>query len=171
MSRFFPRVYWDACAWISYINKELPETHPTIKDRRFELCQRTLKRAEDGEIEIVTSAFTLAEVCKRAENQSGDKNLAAFFEQPYILVIPLDYEIGRRAQALQQAGFAGLKPPDACHLASALITNTPTFHTFDGPLRKLDGTLANNAGIKLRIVRPTEEIPRPGLLEKMEDDD
>lgn len=169
MNKALPRVYWDSCTWISYINKELPETHPTVRERRFDMCRNTLKRAEDGEIEIATSAFTLAEVCKRGEHQTGDRNLSSFFEQPYILIIPVDYEIGRRAQALQQAGVAGLKPPDAVQLASSLITNIPVFHTFDGPLRKLDSTLANNAGVKLRVVRPTEEEPKPGLLEAMQD--
>lgn len=79
MTKLIPRVYWDACAWISFINKEMPSQQNEIKHPRFEMCRDTLKRAENGDIEIVTSAFTLVEVCKRATDSSSPViNLAGF---------------------------------------------------------------------------------------------
>lgn len=167
-----PRIYWDACAWIAFINKEMPGAENGITRPRFEMCRDTLKRAESGDIEIVTSAFTLAEVCKRNPTPNAPvTNLAAFFDQKYILLIPIDKQIGLRAQNLQLAGIGGLKPPDAVHLASALIANVPVFHTFDKKLIDLDKKLSLADGSELSIVRPTEELPMPELLKAMQPDD
>ena len=172
MSKLIPRVYWDACAWISYINKEMPSQQNEIKQPRFEMCRETLKRAENGDIEVVTSAFTLAEVCKRATDLSSPVvNLASFFDQKYILLIPVDKQIGMRAQNLQLAGIAGLKPPDAIHLASALVANVPVFHTFDKKLLGLNKQFQLSDGSEMLIVRPTEELPMPPLLRGMQPSD
>lgn len=172
MHRPPPRLYWDACAWIAYINKEMPADGNNIKSRRFEMCQETLKRAEAGEVEILTSAFTLAEVCKRQPDPASPAiNLAAFFDQKYILLIPVDKQVAQKAQNLQLAGIAGVKPPDAVHLASAIVANVPVFHTFDKKLLGLDNKLDLADGSTLSIVRPTEEVPMPELLKAMQPDD
>ena len=172
MSKQIPRVYWDACAWISFINKEMPSKQNEIKDPRFEMCRDTLKRAENGDIEIVTSAFTLAEVCKRATDLSSPViNLAAFFDQKYILLIPVDKQIGMKAQSLQLAGIAGLKPADANHLASALVASVPVFHTFDKKLLGLNKQFPLADASEMLIVKPTEELPLPPLLKGMQSDD
>jgi predicted nucleic acid-binding protein len=165
MNKGAPRIYWDSAAWIAYINREMPSPKNSIKDKRYEMCRATLERASKGEIEIVTSAFTLAEVCKKTEITSPANNLPAFFQQPYILVIPVDTQVGRKAQYLQLAGSIKRKPPDAIHIASALIANVPVFHTFDEYLLELNGALTLDDGNKLQVVKPTEEIPLPPLLE------
>lgn len=90
-----------------------------------------------------------------------------FFDQKYILLIPIDKQIGLRAQNLQLAGIGGLKPPDAVHLASAIIANVAAFHTFDNKLLTLDKKLLKVDGGELSIVRPTEEQPLPELLRAM----
>lgn len=167
-----PRIYWDACTWIAFINKEMPSDGNTITRPRFEMCRDTLKKAEGGQIEIVTSAFTIAEVCKRQPDPAQPAiNLAAFFDQKYILLVPVDKQIALRAQNLQLAGVGKLKPPDAIHLASALVANVPIFHTFDKPLLGLNKQLTLGEGGELVIVRPTEEVPMPPLLEAMQPDD
>ena len=146
----------------------MPGPGKTFTEARFDLCRATLRRAEDGLLEIVTSAFTLAEVCKRPEIRSSPAaNLAAFFEQRYILLVNVDQEVGLKAQALQLSGIAGLKPPDATHLASALVADVPVFHTFDGKLIDLDKRLETVGGRQLRIVHPESELPLPPLLEEI----
>ncbi len=137
-------------------------------DPRFEMCRETLKAAENGEVEIVTSAFNLAEVCKRSPATSAPAiNLPAFFDQPYILLVPVDKVVALRAQNLQLAGLFGVKPPDAVHLASALVHNVPVMHTFDAKLLNLDMRLTLDDGNQLRICKPTKEKPEPPLLEAM----
>lgn len=148
----------------------MPGPETTFTDPRYEMCRETLKAAEGDEIEIVTSAFTLAEVCKRATDPAAPAiNLPAFFENAYILLVPVDKAIGLRAQNLQLAGLYGVKPPDATHLASALVHSVPVFHTFDQGLLDLDKRLTLDDGNQLRICKPTKEKPTPPLLEAMQD--
>lgn len=154
-------VYWDACAWIAYIQKEMPGPESTFTEPRYEMCRRVLERAARRDLEIATSAYTLSEVCKKPlDPTSPALNLAAFFEQPYIVLVHVDKQVGLRAQSLQVAGVAGLKPQDATHVASALIWNIPVLHTFDDKLLRLDGMLSLDDGNQLRIMRPAEDEPR-----------
>ena len=98
---------------------------------------------------------------------SPDPNLPAFFDQPYILLVPVDKVIGVRAQNLQLAGLYGIKPPDAVHLASALVHNVPVLHSFDADLLDLDKRLMLDDGNPLKICKPSQEKPAPPLLEAM----
>lgn len=166
-----PRIYWDACAWISYINKEMPGPGKTFTEPRFDMCRETLKRAVEGDVEIVTSALTLAEVCKRASDDTAPGiNLPAFFDQPYILLVPVDKVVATRAQNLQLAGVGKLKPPDAVHIASALVHSVSILHTFDTRILDLDKALTLADGNQLKICWPTREEPLPGLLQAIHDD-
>jgi predicted nucleic acid-binding protein len=153
-------VYWDACAWIAYIQKEMPGPDSTFTEPRYNMCRDVLGKAVAGQIEIATSAYTLSEVCKKpVDPTSPALNLPAFFDQSYIVLVTVDKQIGLKAQSLQVAGVAGLKPQDATHIASALVWNIPTFHTFDDKLLKLDQVLTLDDGNQLRIIRPTEDEP------------
>jgi predicted nucleic acid-binding protein len=169
--RKLPRIYWDACTWIAYIGREMPTADSKFTDRRFEMCREVLKDAQDGNLEIVTSTFTLAEVCKRKEATGQAGNLSAFFDQPFILLVDVIKPIASRAQAMQLAGLAGLKPPDAIHLASAIWSDVSTFHTFDKRLLDLSGNFTVKSGKALQIMKPTEEKGRLPLLEGIEEDD
>lgn len=169
--RKLPRFYWDACAWIAYIGREMPSADSKFTDRRFEMCREVLKGAQDGGLEIVTSTFTLAEVCKRKDTIGQAGNLSAFFDQPFILLVDVVKPIASRAQAMQQAGIAGLKPPDAVHLASAIWADVSVFHTFDKRLLDLSGNFTTKSGKALQIMKPTEEKGRLPLLEGIEDDE
>lgn len=162
------RVYWDACAWIAYINQEKKITNQdgTIENR-FDMCRRILDDAENGTVEIVTSAFTLAEVCKSPDVKTSPlENLAAFFDRSYFLIIPVDMAIGRQAQSIQVSGLVNVKPPDAIHLASAQKASVKEFHTFDGKILNLDGTLAGTDGKPLKICKPTEGKPLGPLFDE-----
>lgn len=160
------RVYWDACAWIAYIARETAVRQKDgSTENRFTMCQAVLKAAEAGKIEIVTSAFTLAEVCKAPDVKGSPiDNLPAFFEKSYILIVPVDLSVGRRAQTMQASGLVSLKPPDAIHLASALRADAPEINTFDTDLLKLDGTIPRKEGDPLKIIKPgTGGSPLPLL--------
>lgn len=158
------RIYWDACAWIAYIQKEMPGPDSSFTEPRYEMCRSVLLSADAGTVEIVTSSYTLAEVCKKAKGPSSPGiDLAAFFNQRYILLTNVDKQVGLKAQNLQLAGVGKLSPQDAVHLASALVANVPVFHTFDADLLALDKVFTLDDGNKMRIVRPTEENPQPGL--------
>jgi predicted nucleic acid-binding protein len=165
-----PRIYWDANAWIAYIRKEMPSSDNSIKVPRFDMCRAVLQRAQAREIEIVTSTFSLSEVCKRrSEAHDPAVNIAAFFDQPYVLLVDVTKPVGLKAQNLQLSGVGNIKPA-ATHLASALTANVTIFHTFDGGLLDLHKILTCNNGQQLQIFMPGKEVPTPELLRQMEDD-
>ena len=126
------------------------------------MCKTVIEAAKKNKLEIVTSAFCLAEVCKSADvrEEAADK-IAAYFENDYILVVALDKFVGERARDLMRAGYSKLKPPDASHVATALLLNVDEMHTFDDKLIDLDGLLDKRDGTKLKICKPTAGDPTP----------
>lgn len=162
------RVYWDSCNWISLINDN------EEKDRAAYLSY-IYEQAKNGEIEILTSTFTLAEVFKlRCENaikqlpEEKDKNFEELLDQPFVVYVQLTRDIGRYARRLLRR-IEGLKiPQDAIHLASAAINNVDELHTFDhNHLLPLDQKIDRKDGKKLTIcIPPTPPIKQqPDLFE------
>lgn len=162
------RIYWDACTWLAIINEERAvfkgEGKPT--ENRFAMCQNIIERAMEDEFEIVVSAFTLAEVCKspvaKTENPS---KLPSFLDHEFVLVVPVDKDVGLKAQTLQSSGLFGLKPADAVHIASAQRANVSEIHSFDSDMLKLDGQIAANNGNAIKICKPGEGTKLGGLFQ------
>ena len=167
------RIYWDACAWIAYIARETSvRLSGGGTENRFLMCEGVLKAARAGKFEIVTSCFTLAEVCKNPDVKSSPvDNLPAFFERSYILTVPVDMAIGRRAQAMQASGIVSLKPPDTVHLASALRAEVEQFNTFDSAILKLDGHIAGRDGKPMKICKPGYDSSALALWGGLDDTD
>ncbi|HTV91501.1 MAG TPA: type II toxin-antitoxin system VapC family toxin [Verrucomicrobiae bacterium] len=152
--------YWDACAWIGLINEE-PDKYPG--------CKHTMGLAENGHLEIWTSAFTLAEVFKRkragdtsAISAAQDSDFEDFLMKSFIVLVEVDRDIGTLARALMRR-YPIKQPQDGVHLATAVWYNLDEFHTFDGALLSLDRLLTRRDGAKLPIVRPSS-APPPGPL-------
>jgi predicted nucleic acid-binding protein len=161
------KICWDACSWIAHIQREkITMPNGRVVDRGA-LCRSVIKQAEKGGIEIICSALCLAEVCKHpgAHSQGQDK-LAAYFENDYILIAPVDRMIGEAARSLMYKGYSKLKPPDAIHVATAAnISGITELHTFDQKLLDLDSIIDAADGTKLRIVQPDPGGPPMPLLE------
>lgn len=167
MSSGLDRVYWDACAWIAYIQQERPGKGSSVTEDRYAMCKGVLKAAEAGILEIATSAFTLAEVCKNPEiKTSPADDLARFFDKSYILLTNVDKNVGIRAQRLQLSGVSKLKPPDAVHLASAIVSRSEIVHTFDEGLLDLSEVFEGLDGKPLRIEKPGTADDTGTLFEK-----
>ena len=126
-----------------------------ITENRFVKCLEILDKANDNKIEIVTSAFTLAEVCKQPEvRESPLDNLPGFFEKSYIMIVPVDLAIGRRAQNMQASGLVNLRPADSIHLASAIRAKVSELHTFDQDILKI-GQVSGADGNAIKICKPS----------------
>jgi predicted nucleic acid-binding protein len=148
------RVCWDACTWIALIQQErIRDENGNVVEDRYALSRSVIDRAEKGAVEIAVSGLCLVEVNKPSATTPRDQ-LVAYFENDYILLVPVDKVIGERARALMFAALPGLKPPDAVHLATALISNADEMHTFDCRLLDLDETLTKGDGTILKICKP-----------------
>lgn len=130
------RRYWDSCAFLGYLNNE-----PDKADK----CESVLQAAEEGKIDIVTSALTLTEVIKTkggpAIPRDQEQKIRDFFEHPWIIVREVDRFVAEQARELIWAH--GLKPYDAIHLATALNLKLAVMDTFDGDPIKLTGKIGS----------------------------
>lgn len=162
------RYYWDACIWISLIQRE---------EGRFERCKYLTERAEAGELEIVTSTFTLAEVYKRncgsgqvSLTEENDRVFEDYILKPFIEKVQVDYDVGVAARRLLRRHPQIGKPQDAIHVATAILRNVDALHSFDrDDLLGLSGQLERLDGKRLDIC-PPPEVPDPNagtLLEGM----
>lgn len=167
-----PRRYWDSSAFLGWL---LPESE------REDACNSVLQAAENGELEIVTSAFTLTEVIKLKGKPELKKEhegqIAKFFQREYIILRNVDRFIALAAQRL--VWDQGLTPKDSIHVATALRWKIPVLDTFDDRLIALNGKLAldegNPASPKLEITTPhvpmqMDLIPEDQISSKPDDE-
>ena len=119
------RRYWDSCDWISLIAED--------EVARAEICERILDEAAIGECVIITSAFALAEVVKARGRVTltvdEETAITGFFEHSYIKVHDVTRAVAEKARGIVRQH--GLKPPDAVHLATALMANADVFETWN----------------------------------------
>lgn len=154
-------VYWDSCAFLSYVNA-IPARMPAL--------EALLEQAAAGEITIYASTLSHVEVAfANTEKQSdtlspeierqinslwADANLVTSVElHPAIALIAR--RLMRDALAIGQS----LKPPDATHLATAqwlsdVGINVDEFHTYDKGFSKYA------AVVSFAIVEPYVQQPR-----------
>lgn len=153
-------LYWDACAWLGLINGEEGKRH------ELEIIYNFAKK---GNTDIWTSTYTLMEV-RRLKDDSDRKpwpaeNLAkiqAFFDQPFVKLIPVDTRIAYDAQRLFRETQGLSKAPDAVHLASALWWSITTMHTYDyDDLIHLSGKFTCRNGKPPNICEPMETTHGP----------
>lgn len=134
-------------------------------------CEHVLKRARLGEVEIWTSALTLAEVFKvkcggtvaQLMTAADDQKFEDYLNQDFVVIAQVDVDTGRTARRLLRQHSPLKKFPDAIHLATAVLNSLDEFHTFDGEnLLPLNGTVNRDDGITLSIcVPPVPPPPAP----------
>lgn len=152
------KYYWDACIWIELITQ-------SEDNDRFKRCQHIFQKAQDGEVELWTSTFTLAEVYKR-KCDDGFKSLhtdendkfESFFTSGLIKPILVDTQVGQMSGRLSRQYYRQLrKPQDAVHIASCLVGNIGVLHTFDKKdLIPLSGKIPMKNGGFLKIIEPPQ---------------
>ena len=142
----FRRSYWDASTWIKLISNL--QSQQATEDRWH--CERLFEEALNGDHQILTSTMSIVEVL-RAETEQGvsppsippevKDRIEALFDEPYIVLIPLDPARAQEARDLRWT-FPWLRSADAVHVASAVYAKADVLFTFDGsggqPRRMLD---------------------------------
>lgn len=129
-------IYWDSDAFLGWLQEEAD---------KVDLCKGTLERAKAGEVIIVTSALTIAEVLWRRGGPKLSKDKATllrkFFRHSYIRVRAVTRAIAESAQDV--VWNHGIMPKDAIHVATALDAGIATLETFDGELLKKTGKVGS----------------------------
>lgn len=118
------RYYWDACVFTSRLERT---------PGRIAILEHITDRAEKGEVEIVTSAFTLVEVAKVKDVDSledQEQIIVDFFENPYIIIQQVDRFVAELARDILR-NATKIKPKDAIHIASAIQSRASVLHTYD----------------------------------------
>ncbi len=125
-----PVIYWDACTFISYIQRTQRTTNELV-GLDYYANQFDLEK-----IILITSTLTRTEILdyKLGSQENIDKFNHFFSRSDLEKIAPIDKITLRAAQLRgyhEKRGFK-LKTPDAIHLATALLYKVDEFHTFDG---------------------------------------
>jgi predicted nucleic acid-binding protein len=130
------KIYWDSACFLSHFHAEVGQV---------DKCDGVLQRAERGEVIIVTSALTLAEVLWMRGEPRLQKEKAElvrrFFRRSYIRVYNVSRKLAEAAQALVWDN--GIKPKDAIHVATAIHLNADALETFDAKLIGKSGVIGD----------------------------
>lgn len=129
-------VYWDACVFLDYVNG--------VADKLLVLEPLLDRAGPRGDIEIVTSTLSIAEVAFGHLDQTGqgfdpdtEAKIDALWTDPIIKQIDFHKLIAFEARDLirtvKLAGL-GLSGADAIHLATAQRIDVAEFHTYDAKL-------------------------------------
>jgi predicted nucleic acid-binding protein len=138
--------YWDSVVFISLLQRTAG---------RYEVLDTIVAAAVRAEIGIVTSAFTMAEVVKLTGlpllEPQIEKLIVDFFENDYIVIRNVDRFVSERSRPLIRD--LNIKPPDAIHLATALLSKVAVLYTYDHDLLRWNGQVDG-----LRIEQPVQAI-------------
>lgn len=108
-------------------------------------CRAVLDAAEAGQVLIVTSALTIAEVLAMRGRQPVSANVRdavkAFFRRDYIAVENVSRRIAESARDF--VWDYGVDPKDALHVATAVASRVDQFNTFDVKLLKKSGVIGS----------------------------
>lgn len=146
-----PKVYWDACTFIEYVNGV------SVDDPIGIVVEAAIKRR----VQIYTSVISIAEVAYgKIEKNSGnlDKNIERQIEKLWqagspFFQIEVFGSLCHQAKALlreiKSRGRGGVGGADAIHLASARLVGVDEFHTANGRIKKLHDAAANLLPFKI----------------------
>lgn len=136
------KIYWDTDCFLGHLQAE---------PGKAEKCDGVLERAERGDVLIVTSALTIAEVLWMRGGPRLAKDKAAivqkFFRKSYIRVVNVSRKIAESAQL--HVWDNNIRPKDAIHVATAIAHGSDALETFDTGLIGMSGKV----GVPLLLIR------------------
>ncbi|PKB71369.1 MAG: hypothetical protein BZY87_05810 [SAR202 cluster bacterium Io17-Chloro-G6] len=126
-------------------------------------CPQIIQQAQLGEVEIIVSELAKVETAYLAgrSDSASEDIIREFFSREYIIPVSVDDPLSTIARGLVRK-HVGLAPPDAIHLATAILWHVPVIETTDPDLLRLDQQEGNPPII---IRTPLYEGPQmfPGM--------
>ena len=140
------KIYWDSDCFLAHFQSE---------KGKVEKCDGVLQRAGRGEVLIVTSALTLAEVLWMRDAPRLPREKAElvqkFFRRSIIRIYNVSRKIAESAQVYVWDN--DIRSKDAIHVATAVHLGANALETFDAKLIAKSGVLGN----PLLLIREPEE--------------
>ena len=131
------KIYWDSVCFLGYLKEE---------KGKVEKCDDVLRRADRGEVLIVTSALTLTEVLHVRNKPRLPKENAELvrkcFQREQIRICNVSRKIAENAQDV--VWNFDVRPRDAIHVATAIHMKVDALETFDGELIKKNQKIGNS---------------------------
>ena len=128
-----PRRLWDSSVVIGYLAgyQDLEPTSSLI-----------IQEAERKETEIFVSQMAVVETAylRGLPDSESERLIREFFSREYIVPVNIDGPISFLSQGLvrKYRNSPSIKPPDAIHLATAVLWQIPCIETTNGPLMRFD---------------------------------
>jgi predicted nucleic acid-binding protein len=163
------RLYIDSCYFIDAIKYRIGVAPDPDRLRDNQYIYDCLKAARAGEIEVVTSTLTLAEV-RRAESTPDDnvKRLirSVLTSGRIVTLAEVTQSVGEKARDLHWDYGINLSGADAIHVATAIITGCKEFLTLDVRKKSPHTYAAEIAGLGVRVIRaPNTRLLPPDYLQ------
>lgn len=134
MSGSLKRLYWDTSVFLCFLSEEEHE--------RRRICEDILQHARDGQLELITSMYTIVEVIrpkgiKHPVPLTDDQAalLDGMFKWSWIKKIQVHEELARFAVKLSRK--YGLKPADSIHAATAIEEAADELQVWDRDYAKV----------------------------------
>ncbi len=128
-------VYWDTCIFLAFIKNE------TRKDPNdMQGILDIVAKIERGNVGLVTSVITLAEVLESTLSQTAIDIFQSYLLRPDMILVDVDKRIAQISHEIRDFyqrkklidGINTVAVPDAIHLATAISKGCKVFYTFDG---------------------------------------
>lgn len=143
-------IYWDSDAFLGWLQAE---------PGKSDLCAGTLKRADQGEVLILTSSLTIAEVLwmrgAPAIPQEKAEIVRKFFRRSYMRIRNVTRAVSESAQDL--VWIHSIRPKDAIHVATALDAGVAALETFDEGLIGKTGTVGKPSLLIRKPIEPAQK--------------
>jgi predicted nucleic acid-binding protein len=132
------RIYFDACVFLAFVGNE---------EGRADTVQALLDEARRGEIEIVTSVLSIAEVAFGAHErdhgltEAGEEAIEQLWTPASpVTLVDVSQAVARNARNIireaKTQGLGGIQGADAVHLATARMVGCDEIFTYEGDARR-----------------------------------
>lgn len=159
-----PRIYIDSCYFIDAIKYRAGFSIDPDRSRDLDYVKACLEAVRAGDIEIITSTLTIAEV-RRAEGTPDDrvKRLirSVLTSGRLVKLAEVTQTIGEKARDLQWDYGINLSGADAIHVATAIITDCKELLTLDARRKSPHMYATEIASLGVRVIRAANSLVLP----------